>query len=156
VASASFAVDVESHDLLREPADEQSDAYRRIKRVLQRLRDASSDIHFIYTMRKGPTGDIRFVVDAETDPAAVAHLGDSYDEPSDLLAARFANLDEPLVEETTYTDEFGAWLSGYAPFFRPDGTRAGVIGVDISAQTLGAYHQSLILLALALLALTAH
>ncbi|MDK2957643.1 MAG: hypothetical protein PWQ57_3141 [Desulfovibrionales bacterium] len=155
VASASFAVDVESHDLLREPADEQSDAYRRIKRVLQRLRDASSDIHFIYTMRKGPTGDIRFVVDAETDPAAVAHLGDSYDEPSDLLAARFANLDEPLVEETTYTDEFGAWLSGYAPFFRPDGTRAGVIGVDISAQTLGAYHQSLILLALALLALTA-
>lgn len=143
VSVARSAIDVQAHDSLKGPDMEGSEEYLRVRKALQRVRDASSDIHFIYTMRKGPGGEIMFVVDAEEDPAQIAHLGDIYDDASAFLASRFNTLTEPAVEKNTYTDEWGTWLSGYAPFMRADGTRAGVLGVDISASTVKEYQRSL-------------
>ncbi len=70
--------------------------------------------------------DIRFVVDAEPHPELIA----------------------PLVEDDFYTDKFGTQLSGYAPFFDADGQRAGIVGVDISADNIIASERRFLFVAL--------
>ena len=144
VIVAALSIDAETHAGLTEPAHEDSPSYNAIKKVLQTIRDGSSDVHFVYTMRKGPDNDIRFVVDAENDPQEVAHLGDLYEHPGPVLKRYFAGMEGPMVEEALYTDEWGTWLSGYAPFFSRHGTRAGVLGIDISAVTVAQYQKALL------------
>jgi len=154
VALAPLVVDVADFDSLTDPSQEGSPAHLRVRSALQKVRDASSDIQFIYTLRSAPDGTISFVVDPESDPELVVHLGDIYQEPSELLQERFSTMDGPIVERDLYTDEWGTWLSGYAPIIRPDGTRAGVVGVDISASTVKTYQRTLLLLALGAFGLT--
>ena len=148
VSIAGATLDADLHARLTDPAQEGSTDYVRFRNRLQTIRDSSSDIFFVYTMRKGSNGQITFVVDAETKPEDVAHLGEVYDDASETLATSFANLDAPLVEQEFYNDEWGTWLSGYAPFFDADGVRVGVLGVDISAATVHDYKWRLLVLSL--------
>ena len=148
VAIAPQVIDVEKHSKLTDPSQEGSEEYLSIKKKLREVRDAATDVHFIYTMRLGPEGKIVFVVDAESNPDDIAHLGEIYDDPSEMLKKNFASLSQPVVEASFYTDEWGTWLSGYAPFFNKDGSRAGVLGVDISAATVIAYEDKLLHLSL--------
>ncbi|MBU2549589.1 MAG: response regulator [Proteobacteria bacterium] len=154
VSIAPAAIDAELHDTLTDPAQEGSENYLKLKRVLQRVRDSATGIHFIYTMRQGPGGKILFVVDAESNPADIAHLGEVYDDASPLLRRTFAKMQKPVVEEDFYTDEWGTWLSGYAPIYHQDGRRGGVLGVDISAETVSAYERRLLILSLGIFGLT--
>ena len=154
VAIAALQVDARLHDRLKERSQEGSADYLAIKKTLQKIRDASTEIFFIYTMRKGPEGKILFVVDAEEKPEELAHLNQVYDDASPLLSKNFASLKEPVVEKGFYTDEWGTWLSGYAPIQRPDGSRAGVLGMDISAATVQAHERKLFWYSLAAFGLT--
>ncbi len=64
------------------------------------------------------------------------------------MAREFATLAAPLVENDFYTDKFGTQLSGYAPFFGADGKRAGIVGVDISADNIVASERRFLFAAL--------
>ena len=143
VSIAASQVDARLHSSLVSPGQEGSEAYVQVQNSLQQMQQASSDIYFIYTMRRDASGNIAFVVDAETNPEDVAHLGEVYLEASELLRSRFDSMDGPVVEASFYTDDWGTWISGYAPFFNPDGSRAGVLGVDISADTVREYQAKL-------------
>jgi adenylate cyclase len=48
----------------------------------------------------------------------------------------FEGLSRPTAEETTYTDEWGETLSGYAPVLTPDGHSLAVVGVDVTAERI--------------------
>ncbi len=148
VAIAPQVIDTETMDRLTDPSQQGNEDYLNVQHALQRVRDASSDIYYIYTLRQGADGRIVFVVDAEEDPEDAVPLGEVYDDASDLLRQIFTGLDHPVVETEFYTDEWGTWLSGYAPIYRADGTRAGILGVDIPAATVTKYRQSFLLRAL--------
>ncbi len=148
VSVASLAIDPETHAGLTSPSQENSPGYRAVKSVMQTIRDGSLDIHFVYSMRKGTGKEIRFVVDAESDPNAIAHLNEVYDDPGPVLRKHFTDMAGPMVEQTLYTDEWGTWLSGYAPFYHGDGRRVGVLGIDISAGTVARYQRTLLIRAL--------
>lgn len=152
VAVAAVQIDAAAHNRLRSPEQEGGPTYLRLRRDLQRVRDAATGIRYVYTMVASADGQIMFVLDAETNPDEIAHLGDIYDDASELLAAHFATLDGPLVEQSFYTDKWGTWLTGYAPFYTPDGERAGVVGVDIEASDIVARERHLLLTLLPLLA----
>ncbi|WP_287125140.1 response regulator [Desulfobacter sp.] len=135
-----------------------SDTYQQLKQVLQKIRDASTDIHFIYTMQKAEalsdeeqaspkdgSPKIMFMVDAETDPGQMAKLGDIYADASPLLTSNFVDMERPVIEEAIYQDHWGTWLSGYAPFYDSQGRRAGVLGVDISATSVTQYQNRILL-----------
>ncbi|MES9897774.1 MAG: PAS domain S-box protein [Sedimenticola sp.] len=136
IAIAALQIDATAHNTLKEPKDEGNPTYLRLRRDLQKIRDAATDIRYVYTMRRGANNEIVFVLDAETTPEEIAHLGDIYDDASELLAKNFSTLDRPLVEENFYTDKWGTWLTGYAPFYTSDGQRAGVVGIDIAASNI--------------------
>ncbi|SLM30063.1 Multi-sensor hybrid histidine kinase [Desulfamplus magnetovallimortis] len=203
VAIASIQVDGDLHQTLLDPSMQLSKEYGEIKHSIQKIRDKSSDIHFIYTMRsvnlmrsinllnrellqqdetqkerlqkervqkegvtkeavqkdnvqkevvnkedeqdkRVKTDAIMFVVDAETDPEQIANLGDIYQDASPLLKQIFATMKAPVIENELYTDKWGTWLSGYAPFYDSSGKRAGVLGVDISAATVKQYQKKLL------------
>lgn len=146
VGIAALTVDAQVHQTLNQPEQEGSPAYQTIKRQLQKVQQIVGDVHFVYTMRQNEKGEIVFVVDAETNPEEIAHLGEVYDDASDLLRTSFPNLEKPVAEADFYTDKWGTWLTGYAPIYNPAHERVGVIGVDIAASKVVGYEKKLMLL----------
>jgi two-component system, sensor histidine kinase and response regulator len=144
VGVAALNLDTAVHQRLVSPDQEGNADYMAIKHALQKVQARAADIHYIYTMRATADGKIMFVVDAETDPAKIAHLGVIYTDASDFLKAHFARLEKPAVEPHFYTDRWGTWLTGYAPFFDAKGKRAGVLGIDIAAGRIITYEKNLL------------
>lgn len=133
VGISVLQIDAYSHATLTNRDQENSLAYNEIKNILQKIRDRGTDIQYIYTMRQNPQGQIILVVDAESNPTQISHIGDVYTDASPFLKANFTTLDKPSVEPNFYTDQWGTWLTGYAPFYGPDGTREGMLGMGIAA-----------------------
>jgi len=100
------------------------------------IRNADPQFVYVYTMRKDAAG-IYFVVDAgnpgEENFSAYAQR---YDDPSDTLIQNFDSMNTAIVEPDVYTDEYGTFLSAYAPIFDSQGKRVGAIGIDILADTI--------------------
>ncbi|EXJ16336.1 sensor histidine kinase [Imhoffiella purpurea] len=154
VAVAAANLDGDLHLSIPFDTRYDGDAYRRMQAVFQSLLSKVPDLDDFYSMRADSQGGIRFLVDAEDDPQRRVPAGGLYRGASELLTRRFATLDSALVETDLYTDRWGTWLSGYAPILASDGTRAGVLGADISAETVRAYERRVIWLALGAFAFT--
>jgi GAF domain-containing protein/HAMP domain-containing protein/nitrate reductase NapAB chaperone NapD len=144
VAIAALQVDAQKYATLTEPSQEGNPTYLEIKKSLQNIRDAGTKIEFVYTMRPDAQGRIIFVVDAEESEEDISHLGDIYEDPGPVLAANFLTMSEAMTETNFYTDEWGDHLSGYAPFYTPDGRREGILGMDISATEIVALQRNLL------------
>lgn len=136
VSIAALQVDGDAHATLTLPEQETTPEYSQLKTVLQKIRDAGTNYRFVYTMRQDEVGNVVFIVDAEENPKDVSHLGDIYDDASDFLKNNIGTINEAVVENEMYTDKWGTWLTGYAPIYRSDGTREGIIGMDISAENV--------------------
>jgi class 3 adenylate cyclase len=141
VGLAALQLEGERHAQLRNPADERTPAYQDLRRRLQAFRDTAKDIRFVYTARTNGAGQVVFVVDAEEDPKLVSHLGDTYNQATPLMRAAFRRPYGVRVEHQFHTDQWGTFLSGYAPILKPNGELEALLGMDISAQKLVAYER---------------
>ena len=124
-------------DVLIEVLAAHDEAFEIIHEKNVKIKRSDSDLRFVYTMRKDEQG-IYFVVDARIAPEEplISEFGDRYEEPSSTLVGNFDSMTRTIIEPDFYTDEFGTFLSGYAPIFTSSGERVGVLGVDISANTI--------------------
>lgn len=105
-------------------------AYLGIKTKLQKMRSLSPNVANFYIMQIRD-GKIVFLVDDSNDDPAV--IGDVYEEPE----ARLFLADKGTqVSENLYTDEWGTFLSGYAPIQGTSGASTLIIGSDILADTI--------------------
>jgi methyl-accepting chemotaxis protein len=147
VSVAALQVDGKAHAQLQTPSDQKTEVYKSIQADFRKIRDAGEDIVFVYSMRQDAQGQIVFVVDSDEDPAPI---GEVYADPGPFLSAHFSTLEQPAVETEFYTDEWGTWLSGYAPFYGKDGHREGILAIDISAEMIAAQERQLLLAALTL------
>jgi diguanylate cyclase (GGDEF)-like protein len=131
-ATGATQVDAQLHSQIRTRADESSDAYRKIKATLVKVRDANPEIFYVYTMRRTSRKDIwEFVVDADSDPS---HVGDQYDgSPYPEMAKA---LYHPAADWEPAEDQWGIWLSGYAPIRDEHGHVEAILGVDMSLAQL--------------------
>jgi signal transduction histidine kinase len=139
-ALAALGIDAERHDRIADPSQVPGDDFRLLQAELRRILEQVPDAIHVTTMRQDDTGRIVFVVDAgeRNDPKEFSPPGEVYDDASQLLKEHFAAMTQPMAESEFYTDKRGTWLTGYAPFFRADGTRAGILGVGMSAASLRA------------------
>ena len=115
----------------------QGDIYYNI--ILERnakIKRSDPDLRFVYTMRKDAKG-IYFVVDARISPdeTQISNYGDRYEKPSQLLVDNFDTMKSTIVVPI-YTDEFGTFLSAYTPIFNSQEKQVGVLGVDITVNTV--------------------
>lgn len=144
-ALGAMSLPVEDHASLANPEDENSEAYTRVVEALRRVRDNSSDLHFVYTVRKGEDGSIIFVGDAEESEEDKSHIGEVYEDVSPLMQQAVRHgLKEPSVESEFYEDQWGTFLSAYAPIVTADGRQDGVLGVDISVDKVNTMSRELL------------
>jgi GAF domain-containing protein/HAMP domain-containing protein len=110
--------------------------YEKFRAQNLKIRQADAEFVFVYTLRRDDNG-LYFVVDGgEPTEQDFSPYGERYDDPSVTLAANFDTMTEAISDPEIYTDRFGSFISGYAPIFASNGERAGVIGIDISADTI--------------------
>lgn len=147
VSIGALQVDAAAHAELTAPEQEGLPVYMRIKKTLQGIRDAGTNVRFVYTMRQDAQGNILFIVDAEESEEDISHLGDVYDDAGDFLKANFASIDSAVTANDFYTDKWGTWLTGYAPIYAPDGHREAILGMDISAANVFAEERRALILA---------
>ncbi|NPV38404.1 MAG: methyl-accepting chemotaxis protein [Brevinematales bacterium] len=107
--------------------------------LLQEIRKDCADVMYIYTMRQYEDKTIRFVVDADGYLEDGAKLGDVYEETTPLLVEATTSIPTAVVEEEFSVDEWGTFLSAYAPILTSDGKQDGIVGLDISLKTVQSY-----------------
>lgn len=147
ISIAALQQDGDLHATLVKPEDKQSEAYRTLSARNIAILKTDPELVYFFTVRQDESGNIYFVLDNSADPTYQSlDIGDIYADPSELLKANFATLDHPIVEQDIYTDVYGTFLSAYAPFYRSDGSREGIIGVDINASTVLAHEQQFLVL----------
>ena len=148
VSIIALQQDAELHAAIQNAGDEETDVYKEFKAVNAALIATEPELVYIYTMRQNDQGEIYFVVDTgqagDEDTAAVA---DIYDDASPELLQTFSS-NEVIVEKDFYTDQWGTFLSAYAPFYNADGQQEGIVGIDIAADTVLAQERSVLLLIL--------
>ena len=114
--------------LALQPGDENTTAYQSIVDEMRQMRSDSADIVNMYSM-KLVNDTVYFIVDDAEDGAA--SIGQLYDHP-ELTQIKEA-LTTPSASPNFYSDEFGTYMSGYAPIKDANGTTVAILGVDVTA-----------------------
>lgn len=130
-----ISADTHAGILTRE--DEASDAYARVKRDLMDIRAVSPDIRYVYTYRIDQTGRTTFVVDVDApDSPGLSHVGDVYDSPTAQMRSVYLPGAMPVAEDTFTADEWGVWLSCFAPVRNAAGEVECGLGIDMSVEAV--------------------
>ncbi len=137
-AVAALSLDMEMVAQLT-PAEQLSpETYAEVLAQLRALRARITGARYAYIVRLGADGQIYFVADAGDDPGEASLPGDVYADAGPMLRRSIASLDQAVVEPDFYADEWGVWLSAYAPLYTADGQLHAVLGVDLAAEDVRA------------------
>ncbi|MBN1411439.1 MAG: adenylate/guanylate cyclase domain-containing protein [Spirochaetales bacterium] len=128
------------------PAREGTEAYKRIFNSLSYLRENATDVRYAYTMKLNDKGEYAFAVDGDPDPSSRADIGEVYSDATREMEDVFRNRDGIYIESKFAEDEWGVWISGYAPVKTAGGAFAGILGIDISAKTVLDYENQVLLI----------
>ena len=140
--AAATVVDPELQNKIRKPEQLNDADYLRAVEPLRRLRHAVPDIHYVYTLVLDG-GVVHFVLDA-ADPNAKRAGGGSdqsgvwevYEQRTPAMMLAFGDgQGSGVVSATTepVTDDWGTFMTGFAPLRDAAGHQIGVVGVDVDA-----------------------
>ena len=142
VVALATTVDPAAHSAIRASSGVDSSAYEQAIVALRRASHAMPGVAYVYTVvRDGD--DVRYILDT-TAPGDVdgdgredrSRVWDPLDDPQPALLAALGDSAEGVVASTegVYSDEWGSFVSAYAPLRKADGTQEGAIAVDIRAE----------------------
>lgn len=113
-------------EAIRAPEDRGLPVYARNLALLRALGNTNPDIAFLYVMRHRG-GRVYFVLDSDASEAQ-AEPGREYQDRTPALLRGFIR---PAADDQVYTDEWGAFMSGYAPLRNGNGEY--LVGLDMRA-----------------------
>jgi class 3 adenylate cyclase len=142
--AAVLSLDAREHAKLRKPEDMGGETYKALRSRVLAIQRVNPDIKYVYTFRKISDTELVFVLDTGTTSADFSPLGESYKDVSPQLMASFLPPYKTRVDEAFYPDQYGIWLSGYAPLLNADGSLEAVLGLDISAAKVVAYENNFV------------
>ncbi len=149
-ALAAMQFRAEDLTLLRTKMDMDRPEYTAAVRLLDRIRAQSPSIRYAYILRHVEGGAYEFVADADSlAKTAIVDLNgdgvlDESDEPtfpgmpydlSDVPEAALA-AESPQVTAEPYSDQWGTFMTGFAPIRDPDGETVAILGVDMELSHL--------------------
>ena len=123
---------VESH------GDKSSEEYKRLNKSLLEIRDLNrrSDIYveYVYLIKKNAGSDhYYFIMDIEPENIKQeSQFGEFY--PSRFVIPQ--GLSSPYVTTHIYSDEWGTWLTGYAPIYDHQGNQIAILGIDVRTKEI--------------------
>jgi len=106
--------------------DQDQPAYQRYLKLLRNLRRTNPDLAYLYIMRN-EGGRVLFVIDTD-ETSGQALPGREY---TSVVPALLLGFSSPSVDQEIYTDEWGSFMSGYAPLKNGQGTY--LVGMDMRA-----------------------
>ncbi|MDO9213269.1 MAG: adenylate/guanylate cyclase domain-containing protein [Methylococcales bacterium] len=133
-------LDGDLHSQIQTATDQKSHAFKQLQNELMEMRRRGTGIANVYTMRKIDNEQIMFVVDASENN--LSPTGQIYPNPSNTLKNALnavAGNKIAYSEPEPTADNWGVWLSAYAPIFTSTGKLDGIIGIDVSAQNVIAH-----------------
>jgi len=142
VLAQTLALQVDASDVVAVPMNKEgasSVPFKKIFTELYKIKEAAPSLVYIYILEKTPKrGIYRFVIDImpETGPAVrqTAFPGDEYD------GSRFPAIEEafnaPSADKDVVSDEWGVFLSAYAPIRDSGGNSVAILGIDMSADSV--------------------
>ena len=142
-ALLSEALDARELQSVRSADDVHSDAYQTALEKVRRVRRTNPDVAFIYVMRRADDGAVSFVVDSD-ETEAQAMPGTIYE---DVVPEMLEGFHQPIVDKALYKDEWGVFLSGYAPLRNGEGRY--LVGIDMRADDVQHFLRELRLTGLA-------
>ncbi len=176
--TAAAGIDGDAHTALFQSGKIDDPTYTKVADFLRAVKKTNPSASGVYTYVYLPEepNQVRLVVSAALPPGAQADavsaqsfsecqippssrpdLGQVYTDvsPAMLDGVRVAGSDTEL-----WTDDWGTWLSGYAPIFNSKGETVGAVGVDMCAKDVIELQQNIrrnvfIALAVSLVILTA-
>ena len=131
-STAANMIDPAEHAQVFAAGVEDTPEYAEIAAQLRLVQDSNPTIAAIYTTVKSPNPDeVLFVVSADEDLETRVGLGEAYD-TSDAPEMPLG-FEGPIADVEYGADEWGVWLSGYAPIRDAQGQAVGMVGVDMLA-----------------------
>lgn len=128
----------EVFDVPLEQKSEWTPEYQVIYQKLVKIKEANPSVKYVYVMTTtNQPGIMQYVVDADPVPQIITAKspsslpGDRYDArqlPELLDAFKGANADKKIT-----TDDWGTFISGYAPIYDASGNAIAILGVDTDA-----------------------
>ncbi|MBN1177575.1 MAG: HAMP domain-containing protein [Anaerolineae bacterium] len=154
--TAARAIDGDAHQRLYESGEMDDETYTQIAETLRSVIRTNPKAAGIYTYIHLPDeeGQVRFVVSSilapgvEPDPRDVEiaaqneceipayerpAIDDTYNWDDGLSPTMLAGVTEAGAETELWADDWGEWLSGYAPIYNAAGEPVGAVGVDMCA-----------------------
>ena len=131
------AINVDTHGLLAIPLNKEglkTIEYKLISENLTKIKDSIPVIKYIYILAKTDNaGILKFIVDVGSgNEGPESYPGLEYN------ASRFPEMLEgfisPTADKKLAADEWGVFLSGYAPIYDTEGKVIALLGVDMKAQ----------------------
>ncbi len=139
-SAASLLIDGDAHKELQSEEDMKTAQYRNIVQDLREYQVAAQ-LDYVYTLVRDDTQENmgRFVIDTDEDEPCP--IGYEYE----LFPAMQISFEgTPSADEDLTSDEWGSYLSGYAPILDKQGGVAGIVGVDINADFIVKQKQQLL------------
>ncbi len=131
--SAAQLLDGDAHQQITKPEDKGSELYERTRAPFYKLLRGNDNIAFIYTAIK-LDDKIYFILDAsipkEGEAEDTSAVMEEYPDATDVMKIALET-QQPAVENEPYTDDWGTFLSGYAPIYNSKQEFLGIVGADI-------------------------
>ncbi|HEY9899122.1 MAG TPA: SpoIIE family protein phosphatase [Pantanalinema sp.] len=147
--ASTVAVQIDAPDHTR-IGQEGDPTYQKVRELLLRVMSVNPNVRYIYSMKVDGKGTWRFVVDS-TAPEDEAHsdFGEPYTGTG--TESMFAAAVAPSADQEFTVDQYGTWLSGFAPIRDANGKAVAILGVDMSATEVLNEERKLVWIALVIL-----
>lgn len=138
-ATTAQFIDPELIKKVQKESDQNTPAYLELKKQLQKVRNVNRRgflyVGYLYTLKPNPENpnEIIYLVDAEEDPNKMSYVGEV--EVNAYVNDLVHHLNTLYSEGIFISDQYGVWLTGYAPIFDAEGKYVATVGVDVNIAT---------------------
>ncbi len=133
VTIGALSIDGDAHEMINASTELSSPEYQKVITPMKKFQEVNPDLFYVYTVKPDGHGGWKFIADTSDDPSLIES---PVEDLSQILAENPDGFDEPAVEKEYYTDEWGTWLTGYAPIRDSSGKNVAYLAFDIAQSTI--------------------
>lgn len=133
VTIGALSIDGDAHKRINANTDMASPEYLKVITPMKKFQEANPDLYYVYTVKPDGQGGWKFIADTSDDPSLIES---PVEDLSQILASNPNGFEEPAVENEYYTDEWGTWLTGYAPIRDNTGGIEAYLAFDIAQSAI--------------------
>ncbi len=125
--TSALMLDGSLHNKVRRPEDAKSPAFMKLRKILRNVKKSNNLDTEIYTFRKDGNR-LRFIIMTNKKP----YVGDTYQLKDRMKSAL---LEGKPSYSRIFRDQYGAWISAYAPIRDAKGKVVGILDIDHKLST---------------------